>query len=561
MTRPSDKSPRSAKQLMETMTGSEALPVFVQRIDPHTLKNLVDDVGIEDAGPLIAHASQNQLVHLLDETIWTGAKPGDPDKLSVAELLRWLDLWNGLGARFAADKLYELGADFCALAFSRLLVVSDNDLTPRIIDEHIQAVGPFLVRVRVDDEWDTAQSAVNALWEEYPDFTESVLGRLAFRHSTLNLTGEDDTARVLDADAGAAHEQGREQAGYVTSIMAGSFLRTLAGLDVDELSAEQAYDLQTAEYFRRRRALRERAAAEVESGAADSAANAADEATDGPEHEAAWRPQMGESEQPGTADPAELDSLTAQLEAYERDQHRPVALLGGPETAGVQESQWVRLALGRLQEDPACFDERMDELTYLANLLMVGAELDGGRLESGVAAQLVVATCNLGASHSLWLTAPEDPVAAVADALAAPPGLVRLFRIGWHLLANLPGEVAQRLTEVFEDAGVRMRLQAKPWVLTEVDALLSSPDFRATVAERNYEDARETLKIMGIAFEPEAVVTLCVLMDGVPRFARVLEDQPPEAAVVTYAGRDLATMQDLMAVHRFLDRLDEQIRL
>ncbi|MFV2091138.1 MAG: DUF6178 family protein, partial [Pseudomonadales bacterium] len=106
------------------MADSEALPVFVRRIDPHTLKHLVDEVGIEDAGALVAHASDRQIAHLLDETIWTGARPGDPDKLSVAELLRWLDLWNDLGTRFAADTLFELGDDFCALAFSRLLIVS-----------------------------------------------------------------------------------------------------------------------------------------------------------------------------------------------------------------------------------------------------------------------------------------------------------------------------------------------------------------------------------------------------------------------------------------------------
>ena len=145
--------------------------------------------------------------------------------------------------------------------------------------------------------------------------------------------------------------------------------------------------------------------------------------------------------------------------------------------------------------------------------------------------------------------------------VAREPGLVRLFRVGWHLLANLPVEAAGRLVSVFADETVRSRLGEKPWVLTEVDALLGSPDFEETVAARNFEDARETLKILGIALEAEAVVTLCVLTDGVPQFARVLEGRPPEGAVMTYASRDFSTMSDLMAVHRFLDDLDDQIRL
>jgi len=552
MTHTGSKSPGSAKHLIESMTGSDALPVFVQRIDPHTLKSLVDEVGLEDSGALIAHVSPNQLVHLLDETLWTGAKPGDPDKLSIAELLRWLDVLNGVSPEFAADKLFELGDDFCALAFSRLLIVSDSDLTPRVLDEHTQAIGPYLVRTRVDDEWDTVQTAVNALWRDFPDFAEAVFARLAFRHSALRMFGEDDTARVLDADAGYAHEQGREEAGYVTSITAGSFLRELARSDVDDLSAETTYDLQTQEYFRRRRQLqRGTARDDVDVETEDVGVQTENVETEDVETEKA----------PVTeAELAELQQLEAELEAFERARHRPVALLTGPESD--PDGDWIRLALDRLQAESECFDARMDELTYLANLLKVGIESGGERLDSTAAARLVVSTCNLGASHELWLENETDPVDAVLGMLHEEPGLVRLFRIGWHLLARLPGEAAERVIDLFTDSVVRDCLAEKPWVLEEVDALLGgSPDFAETVAGRDFEDARETLKILGIALEAEAVVVLCVLTDGIPKFARVLEERPPEGAAMTYASRDIATMSDLMAVHRFLDALGSQVRL
>ena len=554
MTATGSKSPGTAKHLIETMTGSDALPVFVQRIDPHTLKSLVDEVGLEDSGALIAHASQHQLVHLLDETLWTGAKPGDPDKLSVAELLRWLDVMNGVSPRFAADKLFELGDDFCTLAFSRLLIISDSDLAARVLDEHTQALGTFLVRTRVDDEWDTVQTSINALWADYPDFTEAVLGRLSFRHSVLAMFGEDDQARLWDADASHAHEQGREEAGYVTSISAGSFLRQLVEADVDELTAETGYDLQTQEYFRRRRQLQRFAAEkQAQKGKEGTGEVEADEA------EEAGHPEPGAA---GTeANEAELRALEAELEAFERAQHQPTALLTGPETGVVQEADWIRLALGELQTDPEIFDARMDELTYLANLLMVGTEAGGERMESNVAARLALSACNLGASHELWLGGDEEPVAAVREMLMAEPGLVRLFRVGWHLLAALPGAAAGRLKELFQEEAVRKRLAAKPWVLEEADALLSNPDLEEVIGARDFEDARETLKILGIALEAEAVVVLCVLTDGVPRFARVLEERPPEGAVMTYASRDVATMGDLMGIHRFLDRLETQVRL
>jgi len=546
-----------ARQLVEAMSSSVALPAFVRRIDPHTLKSLVDDVGLEDAGALIAHVSNQQLVHLLDETLWTGARPGDPDKLSVAELLRWLDLWNGLGSAFVADKLYELGDEFCALAFSRLLVVVDFDVAPRVLDEHTHAIGRFIIRVRVDDEWDAVQTAVTALWRDYPDYCEAVFTRLAFRHSILKMFGEDDTAQVLDADASHAHEQGREESGYVTSVMAGSFLKKLLDADVDALSAESAYDLQTQEYFRRRAALKDQAAREAAArpSAKPAAADEDGGEADSGEAEVAVLPPAGSEAA------REIRNLEADLMAYERAQMRPAALLTGPETAVVQDSDWVRVALGRLQNDPTLFDARMDELTYLSNLIMEGTDSDGERLESSEAANLVIATCNLGVCHDLWLEDDSDPVERVLEMLGDAPGLVRLFRIGWHLLSNLPGEAAARLKALFADPVVRGTLAEKPWVLSEVDGLLGNPDFEEVVANRDFEDARETLKILGIGLEPEAVVVLCLLTDGVPRYARLLEQKPPEGAVMTYASRFITTMSDLLAVHRFLDNLDGQVRL
>jgi hypothetical protein len=94
-----------------------------------------------------------------------------------------------------------------------------------------------------------------------------------------------------------------------------------------------------------------------------------------------------------------------------------------------------------------------------------------------------------------------------------------------------------------------------------VDGLLGNPDFETVVASRNFDDAQETLKILGIGIEPEAVVVLCVLTDGVPRFARLLEQKPPEGAVMTYASRFITTMGDLLTLHRFLDELERQVRL
>jgi len=359
---------------------------------------------------------------------------------------------------------------------------------------------------------------------------------------------------VLDADAGYAHEQSREQGGYVTSLLAGAFLREVAGVDVDALAAESVYDPQTREYFRRRWQLQRQTSAD--------AAAAATEVKSGEAASTKQKANPEACEEPAEVSMAGIRELAAELEQYERTRYRGAALLTGPEKALAGSTEWVRTALGRLHSEPAVFDARMDELTYLANLLISGAEAGGDRLTSDTAANLAVATCNLGASHELWLEGEDlEPVDAVTSMLDSEPGLVRLFRIGWCLLARLPRQASQRLGEVFADESVRGRLSVKPWVLGEVDALIGSPSLEQTVANREFEDARETIKILGIALEPEAVAVLCVLTDGVPRFARALEEQSPQGAVVSYAARDFATMSDLMLVHRFLDGLDGQVRM
>jgi hypothetical protein len=121
------------------MVASESLPALVEQMAPAALARLVAEIGIEDSGALVVHASETQLVHLLDETIWSGASPGAPETLSVENLLRWLAVWED--SNVTSDKLYELGEDFCALAFSRLVVVSDTDISERVDDEFTQVIG------------------------------------------------------------------------------------------------------------------------------------------------------------------------------------------------------------------------------------------------------------------------------------------------------------------------------------------------------------------------------------------------------------------------------------
>jgi hypothetical protein len=63
-------------------------------------------------------------------------------------------------------------------------------------------------------------------------------------------------------------------------------------------------------------------------------------------------------------------------------------------------------------DDPTLFGERMEELSYLVNVLLAGAAIDNGRLRPGDAAEAVLTTVALGAEIETLQrsTAARDPI-------------------------------------------------------------------------------------------------------------------------------------------------------
>jgi hypothetical protein len=528
-------APASAKALVDSMLSSESLPALVEQMAPAALARLVDDLGIEDSGALVVHATETQLVHLLDATIWSGAQPGAPETLSVENLLRWLAVWEDNG--ITSDKLYELGEDFCALAFSRLVIVADSDLSERVDDEFTRSIGTYILRSRVDDEWDVVQASLSSLWDDFPDYAEAVFGRLAFRHSILSISGENDVAAVLDADASYDRDRKREAQGYVTSLMAGTFLRSTAATELDLLAAEEQYDLSTSEYFRRHQAE----AQAVERAEAEKRAASSDDVD--------------------LDDELELDELEAELEAYELAAAEPPKLLAAP--AEVQARQPIRDALRELQGSEERFEQYGEELAYLANLVMAGTSRDGEYLSEAQAAEIVMASCNLGGSYLLWIEFGDDEdITGYMDLLAAESGLIRLFRVGWHLLARVPLQTVTRLGRLIDDSATREALAQRPMVLGEVEALLSDNQLLEQVRGEQFADARETVGLLTILLEPGTVHALCELVDATPRLSSEIERPSPGAEfdVSTAKARNIDSMADLMSIDGFLKSLAERIR-
>jgi hypothetical protein len=530
--------------LVNTLTDSSALPALVEKLEPRALQQLVETIGIEDAGSVIVHASATQMAHLVDESVWASVEPGRPESLSIADLLRWFELWVDIGDSFAAEKLVDLGEEFCAMALSKLVVVGTGGGGAQGADEYSQIIGTHTVSPRFDDEWDPVRTTLVALWDDYPDFLETILNRLNFRHSILGISGEDDLQSTLEADASYERETRKEARGFVGTATAGAFLHELAKADLDSLVEETSYDAYTAAYFQRRTrsALLDEDAQEPSNSTASST----------------------KSTDPAAADSgldSELDELQRDLEQYEIIHEQRVELLTGPAT-DAQPQLPIRQALAALVKDLDLFEQRSNELVYLSNTVMSQVTLGDTKLSEAQAANLALATCNLGGSYLLWIDAREAldaDVNAYGDLLSAEPGLVKLFRIGWNLLQHLPAQATNRMSQALSGAHTAEILATRPWLIDEVSTLLHDPDIVSLAKDRDFFAVRETLKVLSIVLEPGALEVLNLLIDDLPRLARAL-DHTDLDAIGPVRERYITCMQDLFLLDRYLGQLHHQVK-
>jgi hypothetical protein len=140
---------------------------------------------------------------------------------------------------------------------------------------------------------------------------------------------------------------------------------------------------------------------------------------------------------------------------------------------------------------PSQHAQRMEELAYLANVLVAGCSLEGRAFRPAEAARAVLATCNLGLEHvhRAQTEAVDGPLARGAD---------WLFRVGWRLLAEEAASPAARAVEArlgrgqgFERSGTATRELAalraalssdQPWTARARLAGRAGIDDQATAA-------------------------------------------------------------------------------
>lgn len=372
----------------------------LQHLPPPTLARLIHHVGLEDAGELVALATTQQLARIFDEDLWRSTRPGKEEHFDAERFGLWLEVLLEMGPERAAARLAEMDEDFVTFALSGQVLVLDLDaLTMNrlrstegrddeaLVDKALESslsheLDRFLLISRRPESWDAVLAVLVALDESHHEFLVRLLERCCHHASEYiedngGLYAVLTTAEQLETDVAQAREERREREGFVAPTDAAAFL----GL---ARSGRVGDDPITRGYAR------------------------------------AWR---GATPTP----PPDREGATPLLhllqEAEVLTTQPPTALLGTGGDAGTHDmATTLREALAGLQdESPEALSRCMQELGYLSNILVSGCGHSGRALRALEAAQVAIATCNLGME--------EHPEAALAH-----EGLVPAFGRGWRVL-------------------------------------------------------------------------------------------------------------------------------
>lgn len=497
-------STTSSTMLMRKLLDHPELPALIPKLQTPTLTRLIATLGVEDAGPLVAHTTTRQLQRVFDETLWRSLGPGGVERMEPQAFLLWLQVLLEQGEGFVAERLQALGLQFVAAQF--LYHIDTHDMQDRFAPLEVEAeqVGGYLVVAKTPEDWDLLRSALVSLDTDYPDFCQAVLANISLSVSHVGLS---QVAHNAALDGQSDRDKRRMEDGFVTPASALEFLAFARTQPLAETASMQEYSTAVRPYLSRE--LRD--------------------------HDAEQQ----------AVDLSGLQELNEVLQ----DTQRIANNLRLPAAESTQLP--LKQLLDQLErEQPEVFGNRLAELVFLGNVLVAGCKDAGEPFSEVEAANAVLATANLGSAYLL-----SQQGVSLDELLHQTPGLVRAFSVGWYILHQIPQRTARALVAILREPAIRMQLQPKSWILEEVDLALA--DMVNNVDLADFESARDSLAIVSLVLEPEMVARLQVLISEFPRLP--LEFVPGER--VRVYSRRMDSLADLQQVDEQLQKLPASFRL
>jgi hypothetical protein len=534
----------SSTELRRRLVDHPALAEVLPQLSPGALIRLYETVGLHDAGSLMTLTPPRLLARALGEAVWTEQR--SRTRLDADVFIDWLAVWLDEGERFAARQLLALGDDLLTVCLGAVLEVTDSSVdgfhrwnqddgdgdapgeAQPLPADMTFGIDRFLVAPQQEDERELLETALQALWNEAPDFLLRLLERLTADDSRLD--GEGLRYRAHD-DAAAARDTKREQAGYVSRPAAEAFLGQVRVLDMEGIVALTGYDLESARHLGQLGAAGQ-PPGRPRSRGADTGAPQPEEAPSGDAvvgNHSTEPPFDRQAAPPG----AEVWALLAAAGVIESA--APTALLDGP---GNEPLTLERRLDALAARHPAALGQVARELAYLANVLLT-LELPGAGSREDLARQLAFATTNLGLE---LLEARGRPVD-----LHRPPGAVRAFLLGWATLLDLPARLVAACASALESPEARRRLASRMWLHDTVRESIA--DLAGAVPQQRFDVAREALTLLSLALDAHACRAAVHLLGVPPQFPALLEGGDKDAS------RWIRTRQDLEQLAGLLRRL------
>jgi hypothetical protein len=424
--------PSSSALLMRILERPELVSA-VRELPAPVLGKLIDRIGLEDAGELVALASTSQLERLFDEDLWKAPSAGEDETFRPERFALWLRVMLEGGEEYFIQRLSELPQDLLALAVHRLVLVLDMDaLAARMVgasDEMIeldQALESsmfeeweeFRLIARDPNVWEDVWYALLSLDRDHHDRLRALIEQCCAM-STEFINGQGSlydvltSEEMLESDVAAEREDRRAGEGFISPADARSFLELARRAD-----ASEERDPITRAYFRTL------AQPSIEKpGLVDAPASA------------------GAKLAAASADVSQLVQLLEAAEVVSPASAQPLAALtAGPNKRKKSKDKSAKQqrtaplfedAMSDLREsDALLFSERVEELGYLVNVLMAGGELEDRRPRPVEALETVLKTCDAGLrAHFQTKTIKRDQALSVLRRTPAD----RLFRQGFAI--------------------------------------------------------------------------------------------------------------------------------
>src|SRR6478735_2906210 len=225
----------SSTTLLLRILDRPGLVAAVRDLPGAVLGKLIDRIGLEDAGELVALASTAQLERIFDDDLWRAQRAGDDETFRPERFALWLRVMLDAGDEAVVRRLCELPEDLVALAVHRLVLVLDVDVVEEQLrpgDEEAEELAhalenaafeeweEFRLIAREPDAWDDVWNALMLLDRDHHDRLRAILERCC-EMSTEYISGQGGLFQeltadeMLDSDVAAARDDRRVAEGFV----------------------------------------------------------------------------------------------------------------------------------------------------------------------------------------------------------------------------------------------------------------------------------------------------------------------------------------------------------